>query len=70
MSIRLIAWTIAMACVGFLLVGRGSVEPLSVTSSGAIMGAGIGLLLALMFSRREKRKHQTSLNTLSRYRRQ
>jgi membrane associated rhomboid family serine protease len=67
MSIRLILWTIAMAYVGFLIVGRGSVSPLGVTTSGALMGAGVGLILALMFSSREKRKHQLSLNTLRRY---
>jgi len=67
MSLRLILWTIAMAYVGFLIVGRGSVSSLGVTTSGALMGAGVGLILALMFSRREKRKHQPSLNTLRRY---
>jgi membrane associated rhomboid family serine protease len=66
MSIRLIAWTIAMAYVGFLIVGRGSAAPLGVAASGALMGAGMGLILALMFSRREKRKHQPSLNILRR----
>jgi len=67
MSIRLICWTIAMAYVGFLIVGRGSSSALSVSASGALMGAGVGLILALMFSRREKRKHQLPLNSLRRY---
>jgi membrane associated rhomboid family serine protease len=67
MSIRLILWTLAMAYVGFLIVGRGAVSPLGVTISGALMGAGAGLIVALMFSRREKRKHQPSLHTLRRY---
>lgn len=67
MSIRLSVWTIAMAYVGFLIVGRGSTPALSVSASGALMGAGIGLILALMFTRREKRKHQPSLNNLRRY---
>lgn len=67
MSIRLICWTIAMAYVGFLIVGRGSISALSVSASGALMGGGLGLILALMFSRRERRRHQPSLNTLKRY---
>ena len=67
MSIRLICWTIAMAYVGFLIVGRGSASALSVSASGALLGAGIGLILALMFSRRERRKHQLALDTLRRY---
>jgi membrane associated rhomboid family serine protease len=67
MSIRLILWSIAMAYVGFLIVSRGSTSTLSVSASGALMGAGVGLILALMFSRRERRKHQPSLNTLRRY---
>jgi membrane associated rhomboid family serine protease len=67
MSIRLILWTMAMAYVGFLIVGRGAVSPISVTTSGALMGAGVGLILALMFSRRDKRKHQVGLNTLRRH---
>jgi hypothetical protein len=31
------------------------------------LGAGVGLILALMFSRRDKRKHQVGLNTLRRH---
>ncbi len=41
MSIRLICWTIAMAYVGFLIVGRGSISALSVSASGALMGGGL-----------------------------
>ncbi len=67
MSIRLILWTMAMAYVGFLIAGRGAVSPLSLTTSGALLGAGVGLILALMFSRRGKRKHQVPLNALRRY---
>jgi membrane associated rhomboid family serine protease len=54
---RLILWTIAMAYVGFLLVGRGSYLPLGVTISGALIGAGSGSILAAMFSSRVRRKH-------------
>jgi len=67
MSIRLICWTTAMAYVGFLIVSRGSSSALSVSASGALMGAGVGLILALMFSRREKRKHKFPLNSVRRY---
>jgi membrane associated rhomboid family serine protease len=41
-----------------LIAGKGSYLPLSVTISGAVTGAGIGLLLAIVFSNREKRKRE------------
>jgi len=56
-----------MAYAGFLIVGKGAMAPLSVTASGALLGAGVGLILALMFSRRSKRKHQLSIPALRRY---
>jgi hypothetical protein len=55
---RILLWTFLMALVGFLIAGKGSYLPLSVTISGAVMGAGIGLLLAIVFSNREKRKRE------------
>ena len=57
MNSRLIIWPVVMACVGFLILGRGSYEPLGVAISGALMGAILGLLLAAMFAGRAKRKH-------------
>lgn len=51
---RIVLWTFVMACVGFLVAGRGSYLPLGLTISGAVMGAGMGLLLAIVFSNREK----------------
>jgi membrane associated rhomboid family serine protease len=58
MNMRLILWMVVMACVGFLIAGKGSYLPLGVTLSGAVLGAGFGLLLALTFSRRAQRKSQ------------
>lgn len=56
---RLIVWTVAMAYVGFLCAGRGSYFPTSVTVSGALMGAGGGSILALVFTSRSLRKEQS-----------
>jgi hypothetical protein len=56
--IRLIVWTVAMAYVGFLLGGKGSLLPISITLSGALMGAGSGSILACMFSSRAIRKQR------------
>lgn len=66
MSTRLILWALAMAWVGFFVAGRGSYQPFSVTLTGAGMGLGAGLLLGIMFSRRQKRKHSFK-GSLSRY---
>lgn len=51
---------IVMACVGFYIAGRGSYSPLSLTVTGAVLGAGAGVLFATVFSRREKRKHEST----------
>jgi hypothetical protein len=56
MSMRLIAWTVMMAYAVFLLAGRGSFLPVSVTTSGVVMGAGLGLIMGMMFSHRASRK--------------
>jgi hypothetical protein len=53
---RILLWTFVMGCVGFLAAGRGSYLPLGLTISGAVLGAGVGLLLAIVFSNREKRR--------------
>jgi membrane associated rhomboid family serine protease len=57
MKVRLVFWTAAMAYAGFLWAGRGVHELNSVSISGAIIGAVMGFLLAVMFARRMKRKH-------------
>ncbi|MBV8892802.1 MAG: hypothetical protein JO266_12685 [Acidobacteria bacterium] len=58
MTTRLILWMVVMAGVGFLIAGKGSYLPWGVTISGAVLGAGFGLLLALTFSRRAHRKRE------------
>lgn len=57
MNLRVILWTLAMAYGGFLWAGRGAQSLNAVTLSGALIGAVTGLLLAIIFSRRAKRKH-------------
>jgi membrane associated rhomboid family serine protease len=57
MKLRVILWTLAMAYGGFLWAGRGAQSLNGMTTSGALIGAVIGCLLAIMFSRRERRKH-------------
>ena len=57
MKLRVILWTLAMAYGGFLWAGRGAQSLNGMTISGALIGAVIGFLLAIMFSRRERRKH-------------
>lgn len=66
MNIRLIVWMLIMAWVGFFIAGKDSYLPLGVTISGAVMGAGLGLILGFIFSRREKRRH-VPRSTLTRY---
>lgn len=46
-----------MACVGFPC-GKGIVLAARVTLSSALIGAGAGLLLGVLFSRRSKRKYE------------
>jgi membrane associated rhomboid family serine protease len=57
MNLRVILWTLAMAYGGFLWAGRGAQSLNAITLSGALIGAVTGLLLAIIFSRRAKRKH-------------
>jgi membrane associated rhomboid family serine protease len=56
MPARALLWTLLMAFFGFLFVSRGSHVVSSATIGGAFLGAFFGLLLALMFERRAKRK--------------
>ncbi len=58
MTIRLILWIVVIACIGFLLVDRNLDAPLGVTISGTVLGAGLGLILAIIFSRRTRRKRE------------
>ena len=55
--LRVILWTVAMAYCAFLITG-GAVQSFNSTSiSGALMGAVLGFLLAVMFTLRARRKH-------------
>lgn len=47
-----------MAYVGFLVTGNGSYQPLGVTTSGGLLGAGFGLVLAPTFAGRAQRKEK------------
>jgi hypothetical protein len=57
---RLIIWPAAMAYVGLLIAGKGSIASFGVTVSGALMGAGTGSILAIMFAGRALRKRKTA----------
>jgi membrane associated rhomboid family serine protease len=56
MSVRIILKTLAMAYGGFLWAGRGTQSLNSISITGALIGALTGLLLAIMFNRRARRK--------------
>jgi membrane associated rhomboid family serine protease len=56
MNLRLILWTLTMAYGGFLWAGRGAQSLNSISITGAVIGAVMGLLLAIMFTRRARRK--------------
>jgi hypothetical protein len=56
-SRRMILWTVAMAYCGFLIASRGTRLFDSNTMSEALIGAVLGLLLAILFTRRARRKH-------------
>ena len=53
---RLILWIVVMAWVVFVIVDTGLSAPFGVAVSAAVLGAGLGFLLAIMFSRRARRK--------------
>ena len=57
MNLRLILWTLAMAYGGFLWAGRGAQALNGITITGALIGALTGVLLAVIFNRRARRKH-------------
>jgi len=54
---RMILWTVAMAYCGFLIAGRGARSLDNNTILEALMGAVLGILLAVLFTRRARRKH-------------
>ena len=65
MKTRAIFWTAAMAYTGFILTGQGlrTFNSLSITES--FLGALTGLLLAIMFTLRERRRQRPALITYS-----
>jgi hypothetical protein len=56
-SVRILLWPSTMAYTGFLLTGQGLRTFNSLSITEACLGALTGLLLAIMFTLREKR-HQ------------
>jgi hypothetical protein len=58
MKLRGIFWTGAMAYSGFLLTGRGLLTFNSLSVTEGFLGALTGLLLAMMFTLRERRRRR------------
>jgi LPXTG-motif cell wall-anchored protein len=56
-SRRIILWTVAMAYSGFLIANRGVRSFDSNTIWETLIGALLGFLLAILFTRRARRKH-------------
>jgi hypothetical protein len=65
MKIRAIFWTATMAYTGFLLTGQGLRTLNRLSISEGLLGALTGLLLAVMFTLRERRRHRSGLITYS-----
>jgi hypothetical protein len=61
MKVRAILWTVTMGYTGFLLTGHGlrTFDSLSITEG--FLGALTGLLLAIMFTLRERRRQRPVL---------
>jgi len=56
-SLRVVVWTLALAYAGFLFASRGTRTFDGITITEALIGAILGCLLAIMFTRRARRKH-------------
>jgi hypothetical protein len=63
--VRLILWTVTMAYTGFLLTGQGLRTFNSLSISEACLGALTGILLAIMFILRERRRRRPAIITYS-----
>ncbi len=63
MKVRAIFWTVAMAYSGFLLTGQGLRTLNRLTVTQGLLGALEGVLLAIMFTLREKRRRRFDLIT-------
>jgi membrane associated rhomboid family serine protease len=57
-AVRVILWTVAMAYIGFILTGQGLRSFSSFSITEAFLGFLAGLLLAIMFTLRERRRRQ------------
>jgi len=56
--VRIIVWPLAMSYSGFILTGQGLRTFNNLSVSEALFGALTGLLLAVMFRLREKRRRR------------
>lgn len=56
--VRVILWPLALAYTGFLLTGQGLRTFNDLSISEALLGALTGLLLAIMFTLRERRRRR------------
>jgi hypothetical protein len=65
MKVRAILWTVTMAYTGFLLTGQGLRTFNSLSITEGLLGALEGLLLAVMFTLRERRRRRPGLVTYS-----
>jgi hypothetical protein len=54
-----------MAYVGFLSIGKGSYQPLGVTTSGGLLGAVFGFVLASTFAARTQRRKKMEIGKVS-----
>ena len=63
--VRVILWTVAMACTGFVLTGQGLRTFNSLSITEAFLGALAGFFLATMFTLREKRRQRPALTAHS-----
>ncbi len=60
-SVRVILWTVAMACSGFVLTGQGLRTFNSLSITEAFLGALTGFFLAIMFTLRERRRQRPAV---------
>ena len=63
MKARAILWTVTMAYTGFVLTGQGLRTFNSFSVTEGFLGALTGLLLAIMFTLRERRRQRPGLVT-------
>ena len=61
MKVRAILWTATMAYTGFLLTGQGLRTFNSFSITEGTLGGLTGLLLAIMFTLRERRRQRPGL---------